>query len=382
MRLHINGVGMVRGGGETHLDAFVRALIEVRPNWDVFLYASRSGREISVPGVRTEYVNRSSWRRIGWDSTTVGRRAGGAGADVLLNMANYGPVHSPVPSVLYQANTKYFDRAWVRRMSRTQGAMAFLRRELAFMAMRDSAAVVVPSKAMGDYLRSWRGCPRFVSIEVVPHGINLDRFRFVPTPRSNRVRIVALGDEYPHKDHGLLVDMMGELRRREVEAILELTVRNDDSLRHVAALRERIRATGLEKRIRLVGRVDAPSFLADADVMVMPSVTESFGFPILEAMASGVPVVASSIPATMELLGDLGSYFPVGDAIAAADGVVSILEADPSKIRLQVESAREVACRYTWEANARRIAGLIESVAETAGGVDEGDLDDDADLTN
>jgi glycosyltransferase involved in cell wall biosynthesis len=250
-------------------------------------------------------------------------------------------------------------------MSRTQGAKAFLRRELAFMAMRGSEVVVVPSKAMGDYLRSWRGCPRSASIEVVPHGINLDRFRFIPTPRSNRVRIVALGDEYPHKDHGLLVDMMGELRRREVEAILELTVRNDDSLRHVAALRERIRATGLEKRIRLVGRVDAPSFLADADVMVMPSVTESFGFPILEAMASGVPVVASSIPATMELLGDLGSYFPVGDAIAAADGVVSILEADPSKIRLQVESAREVACRYTWEANARRIAGLIESVAET-----------------
>jgi hypothetical protein len=64
---------MVRGGGETHLDAFVRALIEVRPNWDVLLYASRSGREISVPGVRTEYVNRSSWRRIGWDSATVDR---------------------------------------------------------------------------------------------------------------------------------------------------------------------------------------------------------------------------------------------------------------------------------------------------------------------
>jgi glycosyltransferase involved in cell wall biosynthesis len=158
--------------------------------------------------------------------------------------------------------------------------------------------------------------------------------------------------------------MMEELRRRNVDANLELTVRDADSLRHVAALRERIRATGLDERIHLVGPVDAPSFLANADVMVMPSVTESFGFPILEAMASGVPVVASSIPSTMELLGDLGWYFPVGDAVVAADRVVSMLEADPSEARLRLTSAREVASRYTWEANAQRLAQLIESVAK------------------
>ena len=92
MRLQINSVGMVRGGGATHRNAFVDALIRVRPDWDLLLYESRSSPKFSSTGIRTESVNRSSWRRIGWDSFTVGRRAGATGADVLLNMANYGPV--------------------------------------------------------------------------------------------------------------------------------------------------------------------------------------------------------------------------------------------------------------------------------------------------
>ena len=117
------------------------------------------------------------------------------------------------------------------------------------MQMRHSAAVVVPSEAMSAFLRSWRGCPLRVHIEVVPHGIDLNRFKFLPTPISDPARIVALGDEYPHKDHGLLIDMMEELRQRDVDAILELTIRDVDSTHHIATLRERILASGLEERI-------------------------------------------------------------------------------------------------------------------------------------
>jgi glycosyltransferase involved in cell wall biosynthesis len=198
VRLHINGVGMTRGGGATHLERFVPALMNGRPDWDVLVYLSPGASEFVTPGVGIKTVNRSSWRRLGWDSISVGRRSGGAGADALLNMANYGLVYSPIPSVLYQANALYFDRAWVRRMSHAQQTKAYLRRELAFAQMRRSAVVVVPSEAMRGYLRSWRGCPRDTSIEVIHHGVNLDRFQFLPTPRSNRVRIVALGDAHPH----------------------------------------------------------------------------------------------------------------------------------------------------------------------------------------
>jgi glycosyltransferase involved in cell wall biosynthesis len=363
VRLLINGVGLVTGGGKTHFEMLVPTLAKTRPEWQILVYQSPSGSELALPNVRSEQVRRSSWRRLAWDSFTVGRRAGTWGATVLLNAANYGPVRSPVPSVLYQCNSLYFDRAWLGRMRGIQRTEALVRRNLAFVQMRHSSVVVVPSEAMGRYLRSWKGCPTGIPIEVIPHGVDVGRFPFLPTTRSKPLRLVALGSATPHKDYGLLIDLMEELRRRDIDASLELSASGDDGPRYVATLRERIRATGLAARVKFVGRVDAPSFLADADLMIFSSVTESFGFPILEAMASGVPVVASRIPSTVELLGDLGTYFPIGDAVAAANGVVSVLESDPLELRSRLISARKVADRYTWEANAQSLGRLLESVA-------------------
>lgn len=361
--LHINGVGLVMGGGATHLDRFVPSLMDVRPDWDVLVYLSSDVPELSIPGVRTELVNRSSWRRLIWDSLSVGRRARAAGADVLLNVANYGPVRSPIPSVLYQRNALYFDRAWLYRIGEAGRAQALLRRELAFAQMRHAVAVVVPSGAMGDYLRSWRRCPRGVPIEVIPHGVDLERFPFSPADRSGRIRLVSLSHAAPHKDQGLLVPLVADLVDRGADVELEATIADEDDPAYVAGLRELVRLAGLEDRIRFVGRVAAPQFLEGADAIILPSITESFGFPVIEAMASGVPVVASEIRSSVELLGELGWYFPPGDATVAADRVMAVLESPLAGLYQRLSAAREIASQYTWERNARSVAELVETVA-------------------
>jgi glycosyltransferase involved in cell wall biosynthesis len=353
---------MVTGGGLTHLKQFAPALMNVRPEWEILLHVSRNF-QCAVPEVRTHEVRRTSWRRLIWDSFTVGRQAGAAKADVLLNLANYGPFRPPIPSVLYQANSLYFDREWVRRMSRPERYRAFMRRELAFAQIRGSAAVVVPTEAMSSYLRAWNGYPTDVSMQVVPHGIDIGRFPFLSKRTPDRARIVAVGNALPYKDHALLVKMMEEMRRRRIDAHLELAGFEDSTHGPAAAIHDRIRRSGLEGRIRIVGRVDSPSFFKGADVMVLPSVTESFGFPILEAMASGIPIVASSIPSTTEILGELGWYFPIGDATAAAEGVVAVLTANESEMSGRLLSGRAVASRYSWEKNAQSVAELLESVA-------------------
>jgi glycosyltransferase involved in cell wall biosynthesis len=362
VRLHINAVGMVTGGGLTHLEKFVPALMNVRPEWEVLLHVSRYF-QCGVRDVQTHEVRRASWRRLVWDSFTVGRQAGAAKADVLLNLANYGPLRPPIPSVLYQANSLYFDREWVRGMSRAQRYRAFIRRELAFAQIRGSAAVVVPTEAMSSYLRAWNGYPSNVPMQVVSHGIDIDRFPFLSKRTPDRTRIVAVGNAMPYKDHALLIQMMEELRRRRIDAHLELAGFENSTRGPAAAIQDQIRRSGLEGRIHIVGCVDSPSFLKGADVMVLPSVTESFGFPILEAMASGIPIVASSIPSTKEILGELGWYFPVGDANSAADRVVAVLTGNESEMRGRLLSGREVASRYSWEKNAQSVAELLESVA-------------------
>jgi glycosyltransferase involved in cell wall biosynthesis len=362
LRLHINGVGLVMGGGVTHLERLVPALVEVRPDWEVVVYLSPRGPALSVPGVRTELVNRASWRRLVWDSLSVGRRARATGADVLLNLANSGPVRSRIPSVLYQRNALYFDRTWVDRMGGAGQARAMLRRKLAFAQMQHAAAVVVPSEAMAGYLRSWRGCPSDVPIEVIPHGVDLERFRFSPAVGTGRIRLVSLSHAAPHKDQGLLVALVADLVGRGADVELEATIADEDDPAYVAVLREQVRRSGLEERIRFVGRVAAPQFLAGANLMVIPSITESFGFPVIEAMASGVPVVASEIPSFVELLGDLGWYFTPGNPTVAADRVMAVVNAAPIDLHRRVSAARRLATQYTWERNARHVVELIETV--------------------
>jgi glycosyltransferase involved in cell wall biosynthesis len=364
LRLHLNCVGMVRGGGLTHLLGFVPALANLRPQWDVVVYLGPGGPALSVPGVRTERVNRTAWRRLIWDSYTVGRRARTADADVLLCMANYGPIRSPVPSILYQANSKYFDRAWVSRMGRVAQGRAIIRRNLAFVQMKHSAAVVVPSQAMAGYLCSWRACPSDVPIERIPHGMDLERFRFSASNHLGRIRLVSLSQGSRHKDPGLLIALMANLVDRGLDVELEATISDADDPRYVAALRGQVSLMRLEERVRFVGRVDSARFLAGADAIVLPSITESFGYPVIEAMASGVPVVASEILSSVELLGDLGWYFPSGNPAVAADRIMEVINTSPADLSHRLSAARHLAEKYTWERNARQLVQLIETVTQ------------------
>jgi glycosyltransferase involved in cell wall biosynthesis len=364
--LHINAVGAVMGGATRHLPPFVDALTKVRPDWDLVVYASPDAPIMARNNLQVRTIRRQSWRRIVWDSYSVGRHAKSGGADALLNLANYGPLRSTVPSVLYQRNPLYFDPVWVRAASLRRRGEALLRRQLAYVEMRGSAATVTPSNAMAGYLRSWHGYAKATRIEVIPHAVDIERFTYSPRQRSEQVRVVCLSHAAPHKCQELLVDVIDELRaRRGVDVTLEATISEEDDRGYVRSLRRRIETAGLGSHVKFVGRVDAAEFLAGADLMILPSKTESFGFPIVEAMACGVPIVASAIPSTRETLGHLGWYFPVGDAGTAASSIMAVLAEDPAALDERMQAARITASNYTWERNARSIAQLVEDLVDT-----------------
>jgi phosphatidyl-myo-inositol alpha-mannosyltransferase len=108
------------------------------------------------------------------------------------------------------------------------------------------------------------------------------------------------------------------------------------------------------------------ALLSSADVFVAPHLArESFGIVILEAMASGVPIVASELPAFVDLLGAphdegrLGELFVPGDCEALASAVLDVLDRpDP----LRAAKARQAARRYDWS----RVGTTVQSVYRAA----------------
>jgi glycosyltransferase involved in cell wall biosynthesis len=124
---------------------------------------------------------------------------------------------------------------------------------------------------------------------------------------------------------------------------------------------EAIRQCELGKHIRLLGYVpdeDLPGLYAGAGCFVFPTLYEGFGMPILEAMASGVPVLTSTTGAAPEVSGGLAVCVNPYDVEAIADGIDRALETSPSLLA----QARDHATMFTWERCASQTLVIYRSI--------------------
>jgi glycosyltransferase involved in cell wall biosynthesis len=124
---------------------------------------------------------------------------------------------------------------------------------------------------------------------------------------------------------------------------------------------------GIQDAIHYVGRVDDDRLLADwynaADLLLFPSTWEGFGWPPLEAMACGTPVVASTIPAIAEVTGDAAVLVAPQNPAAIAQAVERVLTDAPYAVSLR-RKGLERAARFSWRAAALRTAMVYDEVAQ------------------
>lgn len=170
--------------------------------------------------------------------------------------------------------------------------------------------------------------------------------------------VLALGTLEPRKNLPALVRAFGLLKAADLRLVLAGPEGSGGAAvrEAVAALPERLR-----RRVEITGAVDEPTrlqLLAGASVLAYPSLYEGFGFPVLEAMTVGVPVVAADLPALREVARDGAGYVDALDDAALAAGIVQALDG------ALVQRGREVAATYSWESTALglgRAYGLLST---------------------
>lgn len=218
--------------------------------------------------------------------------------------------------------------------------------------------VVVPSAAVAAYAVDHVGLPVGV-IDVVPNGVDPARFRAARATTGAPVA-VWVGVLAPVKRVDVLLDAVADVPR------LRLVVVGDGPLR--GEVERRCAEPDLAGRVELAGRVDDPSRLvAGADLYVLTSDAENCPLSLLEAMASGLPVVATAVGGVPEVVRDGidGLLCPAGD-VAALTSALGRLAADPYLRSLLGGAARDrVLDGYTLD---RCLDGLLASYAASRGG--------------
>jgi glycosyltransferase involved in cell wall biosynthesis len=176
--------------------------------------------------------------------------------------------------------------------------------------------------------------------------------------------LLFVGTIEPRKNIHTLLDAYVLLHERHVDAPpLVLAGKVRESMRSVL---DRLRTPPLAGRVSSLGYVSDEQRRAlyrDARVLVMPSLEEGFGLPVLEAMAAGVPVVVSNRGALPEVVGDAASPVDPDDAGALADALADVLRDEVA--REAIARGRAQAARYSWEtcATAARAAYRAASAA-------------------
>jgi len=198
-------------------------------------------------------------------------------------------------------------------------------------------------------------------IAIVPHGVSPELFDPAGAPPPERAPYVFLAASIErHKNLAVLVESLlhvGDPR-------LELWIAGADTLdpEYVGELRRLAERLGVGPRVRLLGPVpyrEILSYYRGAVALVFPSLLETFGHPLLEAMLAGTPVVASDLPAFREIAGDIPIYFDPRDPVAVAQAIERI-RGHEQETRQRVERGRALAERFSWRNSVDRLCSVFE----------------------
>jgi glycosyltransferase involved in cell wall biosynthesis len=205
--------------------------------------------------------------------------------------------------------------------------------------------VVANSRAAADrLLEEWVPSRK---IAVVANGLDVHQFQPRTDNRRPR-RIIVVANLRKEKGHDVLIDAAVDVLRQLPDAEFEI-VGGGPELESLVA---RTEARQVRRAFTFLGhRDDVASRLAAADVFVLPSRSEAFPNAVLEAMAAGLPIVASAVGGIRELIDDgkTGLLVPAGDPHALADRL-RLLLIDPARATRLGDAARaEAHARYSFD---------------------------------
>jgi glycosyltransferase involved in cell wall biosynthesis len=361
LRVGINAVHAKTGGGLSYLRSML-PLIAAAPDVAARLFAADDTVAALAPiDARIELCRVRPWRGwaglLAWEQIVLPRLLRRDRIDVTFSPANFTPLLAPSPVVLLGTATGMIVRE--RRLHmRVYWAVLTAMTWLSLLVCRRAAAVsaFVRDNLTPGPMRALRS-----RVTVVHHGVGAE-FRADNGPRE--AFLLAVADLYPQKNLHRLIEAFAALATARPDLTLRIAGRPIDES-YAAELAAQVARLGLAGRIAFLGGVPREELAAlyrRCAVFVFPSTVESFGMPLLEAMASAAPIACARAAAMPEVLGEAGLYFDPDDAAGMARAIAILLD-DESRRRDLAAQGLARAALFSWDAAAASTLTVLRAAA-------------------
>lgn len=342
-RLSLDAYGLEDGSRQRGIGVYIRHLLQG--------LSTRSDLELSVigglasdvpPGVERIAVPRRALTRFQaaerrWRLPSAIARSR---TSVFHSTGQVPPRRSPIPWVqtLHDVTPLYFRHELLRADARKWRRYA--------ERIRTARAIVTPSRSAADQGVRYLGLDP-ARMHVVPHGVDPAFSSTGPKADHPGPFLLWVSTWGPHKGLEEAFDALGRLRAAGYEHRLVVAGHLEPFARDLMVASMRARA--LTDAVDLVGRVeDLAAYYRAATAVVVSSRAEGFGFPALEAMACGTPVVSFDNTSLPEVVGDAGILVPDGDVAALAAALRQVID-DPAAARELSRAGLARAAAHTWE---------------------------------
>ena len=390
MKVLVNAVSAKLGGAATYVRNLVRSLEEQAAPQDRFVVVvpperaaemAHAGRLVRV--IASSAASGSYAGRWWWDQVTLRRLISREKPDVLFSSANFAMLSCPCPQALLVRIPIYFAREYLEHVLPEKGAgfrvETAMRRWLVCRSVAGADYVVTPSAAMLSDLQ------RFVNIpdgrtRIIPYGVPRARIgNDHPAPAvastNDPLRLLWVSHYADHKNLATLLRAVELLRERgnrpvELRLTLEPPLKSGQRGEHTP-LREEERGllAALDGTVRYLGVLGYEATwkeYREAGLFAFPSLCESFGHPLVEAMAAGRPIVASDIPVHREICGEAAAYFPARDAAALAERLAAIGDSRAFQAEM-IRRGRKRVHSFIWESHVEGLLTLLRELATPRG---------------
>ena len=238
------------------------------------------------------------------------------------------------------------DRGWRRAMARLQ-----------LRGLQRAPVVFFSTNSIGEQIRTEQlvdGKRR-----KAPYGIAEEFWHPETRAPPETPYLLHVGGNFPRKRLDVLFDVFAQVRRAHPDLqLVQVGAKLGEAEQH------RVERLGIrESFVQMAGlsRAELASLYAASRLVLIPSETEGFGLPMLEALACGASVLASDIPALREVGGNAVTFAPVADVPVWADLVDRLLRGETKP----PQAGREQAERFSWDRHADAVAsgytGLLAS---------------------